>query len=261
MSQQPPTKTPVSAPTKTPVNAPAKPKPPQAAKTVASTGVNVNNLGYYLDGWADLIEGMGEKVSEVRAKVLAGLNERNMPAIKVSERKGFVTELGGERRDYTITQTSPGATTLIYISNHGKDLYTSWRTFIKPVLNVPAIFVMLIIAGTLGVIALANEVNVQEFSDYFNYFGEWFSFTGWILRSILFLLFEFLIVAVAGRVMKGNFLAFFFIEPTIFDADDITAMSLSSHKSLIRALDNTGIDVTKLRLKQNFKGGRRGEDL
>ena len=104
------------------------------------------------------------------------------------------------------------------MGKHGKDLYTSWRTFIMPVLNWPVIVVMLVIAGTLGIIALANEVNVREFSDDFNYFDEWFSFTGWILRSLLFLLFEFLIVAVAGRVMKGNFLAYFFIEPTIFDA-------------------------------------------
>lgn len=224
-----------------------------------SNSQNVNNLGYYLDGWADLIEGMGEKVSEVRTKTLEGLRERNMPAIKISQIAGYVTELGGERREYGITQTSPGATTTIYISNHGKDLYTSWRTFIKPVLNILAILVMFVIAGTLGIIALANEVNVREFSDYINYFDRWFSFTGWVLRSILVLLFEFLIVAVVGRVMKGNFLAYFFIEPTVFDAEDITAMSLSAHKTLLRALDSSGIDVTKLRLKQNFKGGRRDE--
>ncbi len=82
-----------------------------------------------------------------------------------------------------------------------------------------------------------------------------------LITTLVMMGFEFGLIAIAGRILKGNFLAFFFIEPNVFDAEDITAMSLSAHKSLIRALDNTGIDVTKLRLKQNFKGGRRGEDL
>jgi len=54
-------------------------------------------------------------------------------------------------------------------------------------------------------------------------------------------------------------LAYFFIEPNVFDAEDITAMSLSVHKSVLRALDSAGIDSSKLRLKQDFKGGRRDQ--
>ena len=54
-------------------------------------------------------------------------------------------------------------------------------------------------------------------------------------------------------------MAFFVIEPNLFDADDITAMSLTAHKSLLRAMDSSGIDMSKLRLKQDFQGGRRGE--
>ena len=37
---------------------PLNPPPPP-------NSVNVNNLGYFLDGWADLIEGMGEQIEEV----------------------------------------------------------------------------------------------------------------------------------------------------------------------------------------------------
>jgi hypothetical protein len=70
-----------------------------------------------------------------------------------------------------------------------------------------------------------------------------------------------IVIGVISRLIRGNFMAFFFIEPNIFDAEDITAMSLSTHKSILRALDTTGIDITKLRLKRDFKGGRLGETV
>ena len=77
-----------------------KPIRNQSANSIAAPQKeNVNVLGYYLDGWADLIEGMGEKADEVRTKVLEGLLERNMPQIDVSNVTGYVSELGGERRD------------------------------------------------------------------------------------------------------------------------------------------------------------------
>ncbi len=73
MTQQPPNTNPLSAPTPT--------RPPQTTVLTPSKSINVNNLGYYLDGWADLIEGMGEKDNEVQTRVLEGLKERKMPGI------------------------------------------------------------------------------------------------------------------------------------------------------------------------------------
>jgi hypothetical protein len=209
-----------------------------------SKNLNVNELGYFLDGWADLIEGMGSKVEEVRSKIIRGLQEREMPDIQVSEKNGYVSQISDEVRAYTITTTSPGATTTIYIGKHGKDLYTSWRTFISPVLNWRNIAIAVGIAVFIGL--AASELR---------------SLWTFLSTTIILILFEFGVMAIAGRIIKGNFLAYFFIEPTVFDAEDITAMSLSAHKSLFRALDDTGIDVSKLRLKQNFRGGRRGEDI
>ena len=81
-------------------------------------------------------------------------------------------------------------------------------------------------------------------------------------RSFHFRVFQFRAGRVLGVVFKGDFRAYFFVEPNIFDAEDITAMGLSAHKSIIRSLDSTGdIDITELRLKQNFKGGRSAETV
>mgnify|MGYP001477611831 CR=1 FL=1 len=68
-----------------------------------------------------------------------------------------------------------------------------------------------------------------------------------------------ILLAILGYALKGDMLAYFFVEPNLFDAEDITAMQFSVHKSLLRALDATGIDTSKLRLKQEFKGGRKSE--
>jgi hypothetical protein len=69
------------------------------------------------------------------------------------------------------------------------------------------------------------------------------------------------LMAKAGRLFKGDYLADFFIEPSWFDAEDITAMRLPVHKSILRALDASGIDISKQRLRQTFKGVWRGEEL
>jgi hypothetical protein len=86
-----------------------------------------------------------------------------------------------------------------------------------------------------------------------------FSIWDLIVNTIVMTIFATLIAALIGRFTKGDFLAFFFKVPNIFDAEDITAMGLSTHKSLLRALDSVGIDSSKLRPKQDFKGGRKGE--
>ena len=56
-------------------------------------------------------------------------------------------------------------------------------------------------------------------------------------------------------------MAKFYKEASLFNAEDITAMGMAAHKSIYRALDKKGVDVSHLRLKQNFVGGRRGESI
>src|SRR5687767_4887571 len=96
--------------------------------------VNINRLGYFLDGWADLMENLGDKVDTVQDEVYKQLTDREMPDIKVKQAKGHVgvaSQVMGNTRNYVTTTTYPGVTTTVYIGKHGKDLYVSWCTFIK----------------------------------------------------------------------------------------------------------------------------------
>ncbi len=217
--------------------------------------INVNKLGFYLDGWADLVEGMGSKFEEVRSGVLKQLEGRNMPDILVGNREGYVSLVSKDRRIYVVSTTDPGATTTIYVAQHGKDLYASWRTWIEQVLNVQLLQIVGVVCGVLGFLT----GGLRSSTDFFRNAQSTISITGWVTSTIGLLILAAILIAIAGRVVKGSFLAFFFIEPNMFDAEDITAMSLSVHKSLLRALDTSGIDISKLRLKRDFKGGRRGD--
>ena len=246
-----------------PVQPISPPTPPETRKQPKNlSNLNVNKLGYFLDGWADLVENNGDKATEVKQLVFQYLAERNMPEVEVKQVNGSVG-LGTNKRPYNITATSPGATTAIYVGEHGRDLYVSWRTFIKPVLSNLVAF-LLLLSFLVGLYSADKAYNFSYGSS-FSSLGLQNPVIATVVAFLTTFIFLFallaLLVAALGVVLKGDFRAYFFIEPNIFDAEDITAMGLSVHKSLIRSLDTTGIDVTELRLKQNFKGGRKGETV
>ena len=224
--------------------------------TTPQTGINVSKLGFFLDGWADIVEGMGSNAANVRQDVLNQLQSRGMPDITLGNKSGYTGLISNERRDYVVAETFPGARTLVYIAQHGNDLYASWRTWIEPKINWNLLKWVLIGAAVLGLLS----GGIQTYS-YFGPTQTTFSFFGWIFSAFGYLVFAAVVLAIAGKVIKGSFLSYLFIEPNVFDAEDITAMSLSTHKSVLRALDSAGIDSSRLRLKQEFKGGRRGETV
>jgi hypothetical protein len=255
--QQPPTSSQPRQPVPSVSQQPQSPSVPgsQTSKPAPPpNSINVNNLGYYLDGWVDIVEGMGEKVDIVRSNLLKELIAHEMPQVQVSEKTGYVSLTSNERRPYLITSKTPGATTTIYIGKHGKDLFASWRTFVHLVVNQTVILVTLGICAILGL--FMGGIRSNGFGG-----GPSFSFGGWVTSTIILAVIAAVIMGIAGRIIKGSFTAFFFMERNLFDAEDTAAMSLTVHKSIFRALDVTGIDITKLRLKRDFKGGRRGEDV
>lgn len=213
----------------------------------ANIEVNLSKLGYYLDGWSDLIEGMGSKAPEVQQAMVEGLQKRKINNVKVTRIDGFVSIMLGDRRKYILSSLAPEMRTTIYIVQQGDDLYTSWKSFYTPTLNNTTLMILALVAGFFGIVVIAT--------------WEWLGFLGWIVPTILAFLMGLGLVGQAGKMIKGNPTAFLVNEANLFDAEDITAMNLAVHKTLIRSLDEKGIDITKLRLKQDFKGGRRDENV
>lgn len=218
------------------------------SKSTTLNAINLSGLGFFLDGWADVVEGMGKKANQVRKDVLTHLETRGMPDIEFGSRTGYTAVTTGEHRDYVSTETYPGAITMIYIAEHGKDLYASWRTYIRPIINAAVLFVLGVASLFFALIIAANPNNRLGIGGFF----------GGLLVTYIILA---LLLAFAGYVVRGDPLAFFLVQPNYFDTDDITAMSLSVHYSVLRALDKAGIDSSKLRLKRDFKTGRKGNTI
>lgn len=138
-------------------------------------------------------------------------------------------------------------------------MYTCWRSYIRNVINWGMIFIVFIISGLLGAILEGTDFLGLGFlvgSHYHN-----FDIGGWLIFTLFFLFLGFIVITTMGRVLKGDSYAYFYIETDLFDADDISAMNMTVHKTLIRTLDNSGIDISNFRLKRDFKGGRRDENF
>src|SRR5574341_1171942 len=119
--------------------------PPQSiAQAPSFPTVNVNSLGLFIDGWGDIIEDQGARTLEIQDEVYTFLANRHMPEVHINRIKGMVGLLAFDRskRNYIITATYPGATTTIYISPHGKDLYVSWATYVKAMLNLKLLMLL-----------------------------------------------------------------------------------------------------------------------
>ena len=209
----------------------------QAGPRLGSMSMAPNSLGVFLDGWADIAEGIGERVEEVQNIIHQSLLERDMPEVKV-EAVRVTAGMLSEKRHYLVTSTYPGITTTIRAGRYGKDLFVTWSTYIKPVFNWK------ILGGILGVAFLFALID-GGWSSIFTFFG---------IFGLLFIT-----LSLVGLFVYRDPLWVVIVQPTIFDADDLVAMSLAAHKSILKALDQVGVDIALLRAKQDYHRKRSEE--
>jgi hypothetical protein len=214
---------------------------------------NLDRIGFYLDGWADLAEGMANKEAEVQGAVLSQLQGKQMPDITLDPVQGQVGLMGDNKRDYLLAETYPGLKTLVTIRKHGPDLFVGWRSFLKLTINWNAMKWLGGIGAGLGFFLGGIDTGYRSSPS--------FSFAGFIIYSIIFTMIGAGILSLAGHYLRGDKVYFFLTQPNLFDQEDISALNLSVHSTILRSMDSSGIDVSKLRIKQKFSGGRRGEEL
>lgn len=236
--------------------------------------IKISKLGLRIDGWADLVEGAGDK-SEVALQAVADtMRSRNFPKVEIKNENAAPNLTSSKRRPYVYVEMNNGASVTAYIGQYGTDLYAAWNLFVRPKLEPKTIIIILVIAlliimpcGISGLVAslsalgaIGNALNNISFGETVSL--AWY-YIGLIVSSLcgnsIFLcitsLFLAFLVGFAGFIVKGNWLAFFIKELTAFDADDIAAMSLGVHKSVLLALDSVGIETRNLRLKEQFAAG------
>lgn len=206
---------------------------------------DINRLGVRIDGWADIVEGAGDKAEEAREATTQVLKNKEMPDVSINS----TTIRTSKDRPYLIIEMPNGACVTIYIGSFGKDLYATWDLYIRPVLNKDLIFAVLGIAAVLGFIGAFRQNGWTGESE--------FSFIGWIFSTMGWVIGGAILMGIAGFLTRRNIFAFFFKQLDIFDIDDIGAMGLDVHKGLLCALDSVGINSRVLRMKEQFHAGSR----
>jgi hypothetical protein len=222
--------------------------------------LNLHKTGVFIDRWADTVEGKSELAETIKANLLKQLREKNMPDIRIQPTNVNVG-MFSKTRPYIIATTNPGVTTAIYVAAHGKDLYLSWRTHVRGVLNT-RLLMMLAAAAGMPTLCLSPCLLIGNVASSFFSFSE--VDAGGIFAPALgifigFFMFEVIMIALAGYFIRGDFFAYFFIEPTIFDAEDITATNLVIHKAMEKSIESAGLDPAILRPKPDIRSGRVSE--
>jgi hypothetical protein len=236
---------------------------------------NLSQTGIFVDGYSELIQGMGERAVSVQNYFVQIAQSRDMPEINVVEVQAKTKQ---EMRTYHLLKTQPGATTTVYIGRHGEDLYVSWRTYVRRIPNRTVILITLLVSAFASfscvaipvystlrgiILGLRNSLNPfgpQASMSFGDVIGS-FMFASFMTLSafILLLLVTVAVLGWLGRFVSQDMLRFLTVHLSIFDAEDITAMSLSAHNILFSALEQANIDTSALRVKQNFKGGQASE--
>lgn len=229
---------------------------------------NVNNLGYFLDGWTELVEGMASDASKVHLMIFDALTEKAMPDVKVEQVRGTTGLFNFEERVHTINSTHPGATTTVYVSPHSSDLLISWSSYLRPIANKKLWLLMIVSSIVIGVMGSCPYAmsgisfpEIEAFQD----FQVWVQSAIFTLAlgcglstAITVFAIELFIVLLLGHLVRGMPNYYFFVEPTVFDAYDVAGMNLTIHKTILSILDQLGVDKALLRRKEQFQR-KRGE--
>lgn len=183
-----------------------------------SAYTSLKELGDRVDGWADLVNGIGHKESEVK-QYLVNIITPKLPS-GVTLKQVSISNPYGKNRPFIVLEMRNGATVAVYANASGGDLYVRWSLYVKPMLNTTGCLIhSLLTIFTLGlylvvfVLALAFIQSIPQLS--------------------------------------------LFKDLNEFDADDITTVTLLVHQSLLAALDAVGIQTQTLRVKEQFAAGRR----
>lgn len=249
---------------------------------------SISRLGRPLDRWGDTIDGMGEKAPAVRDAFRRIVAQRQIPfilyeqtalntgalgSLSASVAKGLMDSPIGpllsrvsgastqeQQRDHFVLTDRARSLVTVYIAPYGRDLYLGWTLYASPLLNLWAVLIIFGLPLIWVVFGVINAFAQLSGNGYGVVFGVG-SFVGALLATalsyILWVIVLSLILAVLGRIFTGAFSGFILREQNLFEATDRTVLSISVDKSLREAADRAGIEMSLLRIKEQFRVDNR----
>jgi hypothetical protein len=253
------------------------------------SNVQMTFFGKLVDSYSNIVPGQAKKAGEVHQAFLDEITRRNLPAVDIGAKLGSVPSgilrwglnlkpLGiqvsppKDDRLYIFAETFPGATSIVSIQPAGNDLYVDWSTHIKRLPN--AIFMVIglfalvfpacaLVTGALGQLA--------GFSRFFNdprgtLIGAIVGLCGTIFLLIFAVVvgaFLFALMAfpftLLGLYLTGDPFHLLAVQPNWFETEDIVALNIAVHQSLLVALQAAEIDTSRIKVDREYqRPGQRG---
>ncbi len=206
----------------------------------ASFGVGRKNyifkLGELTGAWSDLIDESADKTPDVIQAFQKRVAVRKMPDVRYKTVNLTTQGWRGRQRTYYFAQTSTGATMVVHIGPYGRDLYVSWKLFLRPVWDWMKILLLFgLILGTGFFAGFEQNPWTGRYE---------FSITRWFFASLIVFLIMVGTLMLDALTSRRNPLAYFAKSLDLPDVDEIMAMALAIHYSLVQALGMAGVDVT-----------------
>jgi hypothetical protein len=194
---------------------------------------SLENFGARSEDWAELIPGQAEKAVEVLDAFVEEFKSREIPGVTL-EKTEF--SAGPVKKAYQVIH-SPFATVAVHVGPAGKDLSVGWS--LHPRREPKWMMLGFLAAVACGASFLTSLVSLGNFG----YF-----FFGWIFGTLNWLMPVAILAVIAGYVWKGSFWYFFMEAPGEMDTDEMAALTMAVHQSLVAALEKAGIDTDDLML-------------
>ena len=174
------------------------------------------------------------------------LKDRAIPRTNIKLEKLTAPGLVAEQRDYFIV-TRYVAMVAVYIAGFGKDLYVSWALFAQGEIALGRLIALGLLSALFGFL---GSFQVQLFGN------PQFNLGSFVVNTITMFIIFFIIVAVIGALRQRDPIALLRGPLNEFQRDDLLALAIAVHKSLLHAIDSVGIDTKILRVKEQFSATR-----
>lgn len=203
----------------------AVPPRPQFAAYVQATPIQ--NLGVCKDNWNDVIEGGAPIAEKVRQEFENNLKAAEIPGLHVAQ-----SNLGGkngEMRNYEVVSFGRGTTIIVRVASFGKHLAVSWDLYARQSINWLTVGIL---AGSVFVLTFLTHIlgSVFESGFFYGLFSWWGTFLNWLLVPGLAIL-------LAGKIMRGDWLAFYRTDDGEFAEDDALALTTVTDIALSDAIE------------------------
>lgn len=205
-----------------------------------------SQVGTLVERWADVVDGCGEKAADFWVAFDQARRTREM-GVKHGWDDILSTGLGAPSRVMDITRRGP-VRVAVFIAPQGKDLYLSWRCFIKNGVSIARIMLwLLLIAAPAFYLSTDRYWGQTYFDD--ELFAQYF-LVGLAITGVL------LILSGLSR-HRGDALGL--LRPAIHELqyDEVASLSTGVHHCLLEAADKVGIDSSKLLVREPAYVGNR----